>query len=106
MEMNFPHMDQDWTALEQRGDVYAEFADHHALLAHAIARQASSPSVQDFVAARQGLPAVRASFMDDRIAFFAGRPRSGSTGPRETILFRTGYFRPDLAQREIKIMHG
>gem|GEM_PF-5214929 len=60
-------------------------------------------------AARQGLQgtkkAVRSSFMDERMAFFAGRSRSDFSGHREPILFRTGCFRPDLAQREINKMH-
>ncbi len=108
MEMNFPHKGLEWPALDDGQDVPAQFADHQALLAKAIARQTSSQSAQKFVAARQGprgaKRALHASFMDDRMAFFAGRSRSDVTGHREAILFRTGSFRPDLAQQEINKM--
>jgi len=108
MEMNFPHKGSEWPVLDQAQDISAQLADHQALLAKAIARQTSSQSARKFVAARQGLgggkSSIHASFMDERMAFFAGRPRSDMTGHREAILFRTGSFRPDLAQQEIKKM--
>jgi len=109
MDMNFPHQNRKYIAGEDGADGHAHFADHQALLKRAIARQASSPSAQDFGAASQGKGriegTVRSSFMDDRMAFFAGRFRSGPTGRRELNLFKTGCFRPDLAQREINKMH-
>ena len=105
MEMNFPHKGSQWPELDQAQDVPAQLADHQALLAKAIARQTSSQSARKFVAARQGpgggKRAIHASFMDERMAFFAGMPRSDMTGHKEEILFRTGSFRPDLAQQEI-----
>lgn len=110
MDMNFPHKNLEWIARDEGADVPAQFADHQALLARAIARQASSQSAQGFVAASQAQQGsketVRSSFMDDRMAFFAGRFRSDLSGRRDPILFRTGCFRPDLAQREINKMHG
>jgi hypothetical protein len=109
MDMNFPHKNPQWIARDAGADVPAQFAKRQALLTRAIARQASSQSAQDFVAASQGLQdskkAVRPSFMDERMAFFAGRPRPDLAGHREPILFRTGCFRPDLAQRENNKMH-
>ncbi len=109
MDMNFPHKNPQRIARDAGADIPVQLADHQALLTRASARQASSQSAQDFVAARQGLQgtkkAVRSSFMDERMAFFAGRSRSDFSGHREPILFRTGCFRPDLAQREINKMH-
>lgn len=103
MEMNFPHKGLKWPVLDEGRDVAAQWADHQALLAGAIARQRSSHSARNFVAAKQNAGRAkhkfRASFMDDRMAFFAGKPRSGIVGHREAILFRTGSFRPDLAQQ-------
>lgn len=110
MEMNFPHKDMKWTALDEGAAVTAQVADHQVLLAHAIARQASSQSARYYVAASKGLPvppvAARNSFMEDRMAFFAGRIRSDMKGNPETTMFGTGCFRPDLAHREINDMHG
>ncbi|AMO70687.1 hypothetical protein [Sphingorhabdus sp. M41] len=108
MDMNFPHKGLEWLVLDEGQDVSDQFADQQALLAKAIARQTSSQSAQQFVAAKQELGsakrAISASFMDDRMAFFAGRPRSEMAGQEEEILFRTGSFRPDLAQQEINKM--
>jgi hypothetical protein len=110
MDMNFPHETLECAEGRPGDDVPARFADHRALLARAIARQASSPSAKDFVAARLGLTdnkaAIRTSFMDDRMAYFAGKYRSDTNGRRKAILFTTGYFRPDLAQQDINKMHG
>jgi hypothetical protein len=109
MDMNFPHQTLERTADDEGTGMRAPSVDQQAMLRRAIARQASSPSAQDFFVASRDLEttrkAARSSFMDDRMAFFAGRSRSNMSGRRETILFRTGCFRPDLAQREIDIMN-
>lgn len=105
MEMNFPHKGFETPVLDEGQNVPAQLADHQALIAKAIARQTSSQSAQKFVAARQRLGGAKrplhASFMDDRMTFFAGRSGPDVTGNRKEILFRTGSFRPDLAQQEI-----
>ncbi|ATW02808.1 hypothetical protein CHN51_04150 [Sphingorhabdus sp. YGSMI21] len=97
-----------WPVLDEGRDVAAQRADQQALLARAIARQTSSQSARKFVAAKHDAGGAKqplhASFMDDRMAFFAGRSRSGTSGYREAILFRTGSFRPDLAQQGIDKM--
>jgi len=102
MEMNFPHKGSEWPALDDRRDVGAQRADHQTLLAKAIARQTSSQTARKFVAAKrnQGNSSSSrpVSFLDDRMAFFAGRTHSSRTDYREITLFRTGSFRPDLAQ--------
>lgn len=108
MEMNFDHKGLEQTALKRKDDAPAPFADHHALLARVIARQASSQSARTFVAAKQGLPGdfagKRASFLNDRMAFFAGRTRSDTSGDKTAMLFRTGCFRPDLTKRKTNEM--
>ena len=111
MDMNFPHKHREQIAADGSAAANSTFADHQSLLARAIARQASSPSARDFGAARQGKQAVkkaiRPSFMDERMAFFAGRLGSNVTSRREPTLFRTGCFRPDLVQRDMdKARHG
>jgi len=109
MDMNFPHNNPQRIARDADADVPVQFADRQALLTRAIARQTSSQSAQGFVAAIQGMQGikkeVRSSFMDERMAFFAGRSRSDLSDHREPILFRTGCFRSDLAQREINKIH-
>ena len=109
MDMNFPHRHRDEIAGNDGAAVSGKFAQHPSLLARAIARQASSPSARDFDAARLGSrgvkEAARSSFMDERMAFFAGRLGADMAGLRKPALFRTGCFRPDLAQREINKMH-
>jgi hypothetical protein len=108
MDMNFPHKHRDEIAGNDRTAGSGKSAEHKSLLARAIARQASSPSAKDFGAARVRNPdvkeAVRSSFMDERMAFFAGRMGSDLAGLRKSTLFRTGCFRPDLAQRELDKM--
>ncbi|PIX66692.1 MAG: hypothetical protein COZ43_05360 [Sphingomonadales bacterium CG_4_10_14_3_um_filter_58_15] len=110
MDMNFPHQNRKCIAGEDGADGHAHFADHQALLKRAIARQASSQSAQEFGVAsqsRRGIKdAARSSFMDERMAFFAGRFRSDLSDRRAPTLFKTGCFRPDLAQRESDNMHN
>jgi hypothetical protein len=110
MEMNFPHKELDQVASEDSAIVVDQSVDHQALLAYAIARQASSQSARYYYAASKGLPSSRAttrgSFMDDRMAFFAGRVRLDISERGKTKLFNTGCFRPDLAHRESNDMHG
>lgn len=109
MEMNFPHKDLEKAAFDDNAAVVTKVAGRQALFAHAIARQASSQSARYYDAASKGLPspqtAVPDSFMDNRMAFFAGRVRSDMTGRKKTTLFGTGCFRPDLANRKIDDMH-
>lgn len=110
MDMNFPHKTLKGIALDEGDAVAVQVADHRALLAHAIARQKSSRSARNYVAASQDLTSSIAagptSFIDNRMAFFAGRIRSDRAGHREMTLFESGCFRPDLAHREINNMHG
>ncbi len=110
MEMNFPHKDLERTALDEGAAVAIPVADHQTLFAHAIARQASSQSARHYVAASKGLPgplaAAHTCFMEDRMAFFAGRIRSDTTGNPEATMFESGCFRPDLAHKDINDMHG
>ena len=105
MDMNFPHQHRDPTVGNQSIGGSSKSTDHQSLLARAIARQASSQSARDFGAARPtgeaSKEAVRASFMDERMAFFAGRLGQNMAGHRQPTLFRTGCFRPDLAQQEL-----
>ena len=108
MDMNFPHKYRDEIAGNDAAAGSGKLAEHQSLLARAIARQASSQSAKDFGAARLGdgdvKQSVRSSFMDERMAFFAGRMGSDLAGRRKPTLFRTGCFRPDLAQRELDKM--
>lgn len=110
MDMNFPHEMLDRAAIDEGADGPAAMADHRTLLARVIARQASTPSAQDYVAASLGVRTIkmaeRSSFLDERMAFFAGRFRPELTGHDGPKFFRTGCFRPDLAQRKISRMHG
>ncbi|MEO9599027.1 hypothetical protein [Parasphingorhabdus sp.] len=110
MEMNFPHTGLEWAELNEGNDLSAQLADQQALFARAIARQAASQSAQIFVAARQGLlgtkPVARSSFMEDRMAFFAGKERSNMTGRKTRTLFKTGCFRPDIAGQNIDGIYG
>ena len=110
MEMNFPHQELAWTALQEGTAVASHVADHRALFAHAIARQASSRSARYYVAASRGLPSpgatTRGSSIDDRMAYFAGRVRPDMTGREERKLFGTGCFRPDLAHRQFQDVDG
>ena len=109
MDLNFPHKTLEWTAFNKSSAATAQTADHSILLAHAIARQTSSQSARYYVAASQGqsdpLTGYPNSFMDDRMAFFAGRIRSDRKRYRGKTLFETGCFRPDLARKEIPAMH-
>ena len=109
MEMNFPHKKLDRTVLDGSVGVAARVADHQTLLAHAIARQSASQSARYYSAARAGLPVPQAggvaSFMDNRMAYFAGRIRSGIQGHQKDILFQTGCFRPDLTHQDANDMH-
>lgn len=105
MEMNFPHKDLEWTAADEANDVSTQFADHRAFFAGVIARQASSQSAKDFVAAQQAPRAVQTSSFEDRMAFFAGRTSPEETSPKKVILFRTGCFRPDLAKQDMTRIH-
>ena len=108
MDMNFPHRHRGKTADNEGAAGSGKFADQTSLLERAIARQTSSQSAKDFGAARVGerdiRAAVRSSFMEDRMAFFAGRLGQNMAGHRQPTLFRTGCFRPDLAQRELDKM--
>ncbi|PHR21596.1 MAG: hypothetical protein COA41_00330 [Sphingopyxis sp.] len=107
MDMNFPHQNRKRVASEEGSDGPAHIGDHQALLQHAIARQVSSQSARDFDLARRGKggnkEAVRSS-IEDRMAFFAGRLSNERSGHTDQLLFKSGCFRPDLAQREIDKM--
>ena len=109
MDMNFPHQNREQNVGDQGPTGPIDYADQKALLTRAIARQASSPSAKDFGKASRGLSAAKtalhSSFMEERMAFFAGRYGSELSGRREPLLFKTGCFRPDLAQQEIREMH-
>ena len=105
MDMNFPHDKPSHKPADAGKSVRSARAQRKALLNRAIARQALSESAQVFRAAgdrvTEAPDAVAASFLDERMAFFAGRTRSGPNPSRNPILFRTGCFRPDLVQQEI-----
>tara|TARA_R110000787_G_scaffold3020_4_gene11843 strand:- start:107467 stop:107799 length:333 start_codon:yes stop_codon:yes gene_type:complete len=109
MDLNFPHKTLKRMALDKSNTRAARVADHRALLAHAIERQSTSQSARNYVAASQGRPGLQSAapttFMDDRMAFFAGRIRSDRNRRMETALFESGCFRPDLVQRKINDMH-
>jgi len=108
--MNFPHKDRKRIAENEAAASSSQGSDHQSLLARAIARQASSQSARYFGTARLDneitREAVRSSFMDERMAFFAGRLGPDLAGRRRAKLFRTGCFRPDLAQRGLDKMHS
>ena len=110
MDMNFPHKNPEWAKLDAADAVAIMVPDHRTLLAHAIARQSSSDSARNYAAVKQGLPgikgAVRASFMKNRMAFFAGRDVADGTRRPNAKLFETGCFRPDLAHREMDKTDG
>ena len=109
MDMNFPHRHREEIANNEAAAGSSKGAHHQSLLTRAIARQASSQSAKYFGAARlenEGLKeAARSSFMDDRMAFFAGRLGPDLADRRRSTLFRTGCFRPDLVQQELDKMH-
>ncbi len=109
MEMNFPHQDLERAISDDYAGVATKVADRQALLAHAIARQASSQSARYYDAASKGLivppSATPASFLDNRMAYFAGRMRSDMASRKKANLFGTGCFRPDLANRKIDDMN-
>ncbi len=110
MDMNFPHKYPKWAPLDATDAIAFAVPDHRALLALAIARQSSSESARNYVAAKQGLSgtnaAVRQSFMKNRMAFFAGQSLAEGTPHQKAKLFVSGCFRPDLAHGEINEMHG
>ena len=78
--------------------------DHQGLLAHAIARQESSRSARIYVAASRHVAgdqtAVRRSFLEERVALFAGKKQSEINGRGEIGLFGTGRFHPELTLAE------
>lgn len=101
MEMNFPHKSLTQTSADL--DAKADSA-HEALIAHAIARQALSPSARAYVARRNGMAAkpayVSRGLMEDRIKFFAGELPQRSSFVKSAKLFNKGHFRPDLLSKE------
>ncbi len=110
MDMNFPHKHREGSPDNEAAAGSSQSADHRFLLARAIARQASSESARYFGAARLHneitREAVRSSFMDERMAFFAGRLGPDLVGRSRSKMFRPGCFRPDLAQRGLNKMHS
>ncbi len=97
MEMNFPHKSLAQTSVEP--DAPAGSA-HDVLIAHAIARQALSPSARAYIARRKGL-AAKPSYpsrgpVGDRIKFFAGELPARSSFVKSARIFEKGHFRPDL----------
>lgn len=101
MEMNFPHKSLAQTSAES--DAPAGSA-HDALIAHAIARQALSPSARAYIAQRSGLAVqprhIGRGLMEDRIKFFAGGLRPGSPFVKSARIFEKGHFRPDLLREK------
>jgi len=101
MEMNFPHKSLSQTSAEP--DAPAGSA-HDALIAHAVARQALSPSARAYIAQRRGLAVqpmyVSRGLMEDRIKLFAGGLRPGSSFVKSARIFEKGHFRPDLLREK------
>ncbi|QTD57209.1 hypothetical protein [Parasphingorhabdus cellanae] len=97
MEMNFPHKSLTQTSADT--DVKADSA-HEALIAHAIARQALSPSARAYLAQRKGLAGKLTDPsrgpVEDRIKFFAGELPERSPLARRARIFEKAHFRPDL----------
>ncbi|MEP3226860.1 MAG: hypothetical protein ABJO01_12860 [Parasphingorhabdus sp.] len=97
MEMNFPHKSVAETSAESNAK--ADNA-HEALIAHAVARQAQSPSARAFLARQTGKAANKAvvarGLMEDRIKYFAGELPSRSAFAKRARIFDKGHFRPDL----------
>jgi len=93
MEMNFPHKNLTRNAESKSA--------HHALLAHAIARQALSYSARAFVANLNGLAGIpaasRSTGLEDRMYFFAGEYCGRYSSDKTENIFIKGHFRPDLA---------
>ena len=97
MEMNFPHKSLTKTSADT--DAEADSA-HEALIAHAIARQALSPSARAYLARRKGSVAKpnlsSRGPVGDRIKFFAGELPMRSSPVKSARIFEKGHFRPDL----------
>ena len=97
MEMNFPHKSLAQTRADTDGN--ADSA-HDVLIAHAIARQSLSPSARAYIAQRSGMAArpihTGRGLVEDRIKFFAGELRPGSSFVKSERIFENGHFRPDL----------
>ncbi|MEH6757392.1 MAG: hypothetical protein V7676_07765 [Parasphingorhabdus sp.] len=95
--MNFPHKRLAKTSAD--ADVNAASA-HDVLIAHAIARQSLSPSARAYIACRNGsvVKPAHASrgLVEDRIKFFAGELRPGSSFAKSERIFENGHFWPDL----------
>lgn len=101
MEMNFPHKSLAQTSAES--DAPAGSA-HDALIAHAIARQALSPSARAYIAQRTGM-AAKPTYpsrgpVEDRIKFFAGELPVRSLFVKSARIFEKGHFRPDLLREK------
>ena len=100
MEMNFPHKHLKRTAFDKNTVGGADVAEHYALLAHAIVRQKSSQSAQTYLTASKrqadSQTVARPSFLEKRIAFFAGQNLPGTIGEGKIAMFGTGRFRPEL----------
>lgn len=101
MEMNFPHKSLAQTSAES--DASAGSA-HDVLIAHAIARQALSPSARAYIAQRSGLAAkpnyASRGPVGDRIKFFAGELPARSSLVKSARVFEKGHFRPDLLRED------
>ncbi|MEP2866376.1 MAG: hypothetical protein ABJP02_16740 [Parasphingorhabdus sp.] len=102
MEMNFPHKSLTKTSAES--DAPADSA-HETLIAHAIARQALSPSARAYLARRRGL-APKPNYasrgpVGDRIKFFAGELPVRGPLLKSARIFEKGNFRPDLLREEL-----
>ncbi|GAA0464337.1 hypothetical protein GCM10009096_01010 [Parasphingorhabdus litoris] len=101
MEMNFPHKSLTKTSADTDAD--ADSA-HEALIAHAIARQALSPSARAYLARRKGLAAKpnhsSRGPVGDRIKFFAGELPMRSPLVKSARIFEKGNFRPDLLREK------
>ena len=110
MDMNFPHEHQKRNAWDNSMAGGPNVPDHQGLLAQAIARQESSRSARIYVAASRHVAgdqtAVRRSFLEERMAFFAGKKQPETNGHGEFALFGTGRFHPDLTLAESNDMDG
>jgi len=96
MEMNFPH-EHGPAADVAKTDVAASPLDaHKKLIARAIARQASSRSVQILKAVREYQSEISTSPLEDRMVFFAGELKGNGARPASKRRFKRGSFRPDL----------
>lgn len=96
MEMNFPHEDEPAAGIAKVDVAVSQLDAHKKLIARAIARQASSRSVQILKAVREYQSEISISPLEDRMVFFAGESKSTGARPASKPRFKRGSFRPDL----------